>query len=174
MARTKTTSASSAAKDKDRGKEPEKDKSKDKNGSKRSAQPDSHPSPRKRGRAGGASFSDARNEALDEAQELVSAVETERTPAPSPPPPPCASAADHAKAQELNALREVAAKAAADLARVTQELEREKKRNNAVTPVTSPRMQPLQRQRSLQRQFKGRRYCLMYKTLQLALCIITL
>ncbi len=41
----------------------------------------------------------------------------------------------------MNALREVAAKVAADLARVTHELEREKKRNNAskaLTSVTSP------------------------------------
>ncbi len=90
--------------------------------------------PPKKGRAGGASSSDARTDALDEAQALVEAVETEHTPPPSqppPPPPPHASAAVHAKAQELNTLRDVAAKAAADLARVTQELEREKKRNNA-------------------------------------------
>ncbi len=42
---------------------------------------------------------------------------------------------------ELNTLREVAAKAATDLAHVTQKLEKQKKRNNAskaATPVTSP------------------------------------
>ncbi len=82
-----TESASSAAKDKDKGKEPvkekEKDKSKDKN--KRpapSGQPDSQLSPRKRGRAANACSSEARNDAIEEAQAMVEAVENEPTPPP--------------------------------------------------------------------------------------------
>ncbi len=142
MARTQTGSASSA-KEKEKGKEPakEKDKSKDKNVSKRpapSGQPESEQSPRKRGSAADAATdAQARQDAIDEAQAMVEAVDNQPTPPPSPPPP-LASTADRAKAVEMNALREVAAKAAADLARVTQELERERKRNNAskaVSPV---------------------------------------
>jgi hypothetical protein len=83
-------------------------------------------------RGGGAfSVADARSDAVEEVRDLVEAVEIEPTPPPSPLKPR-ASAADRARAVTvpvvLNTLREAAAKAAADLARVTQELEKDRKR----------------------------------------------
>ena len=89
----------------------------------------------------------------ERAKETAAAVENDPTPPPSPSPqktarsaaqavrPDRATAADRASANEANALRATAAKAAAELARVTAELEREKRKNlasKAATPVTSP------------------------------------
>jgi hypothetical protein len=95
---------------------------------------------------------EARIDALAEATKMSQAVENHDAPTPPSSPPRTdrperaeradrATAADRARALETNALREAAAKAAADLARVMVELDTEKKENHAskaATPVTSP------------------------------------
>ncbi len=145
------------SKDREKGKEAKKGAAGDKSRYKsKCAAPESASSPNgKRARgAAGTLAEDAHSDALAEAAELSQAVENAPAPPPSPPRTDrverperadCATAADRARALETSALRDaaakLAAKAAADLARVMVELDKEKKKNHAAkaaTPVTSP------------------------------------
>jgi hypothetical protein len=82
---------------------------------------------------------DAAADARAEAEQLLEAVDTQGADPTPPPSPPRATAADRAKALEFNKMKEAADKAAAELARVTKELENEKRKNMVTKdPVHQP------------------------------------
>ena len=82
---------------------------------------------------------DAAADARAEADQMLEAVGTQENEPTPPSSPPRATAADREKALEFNKMKEAADKAAEELARVTQELEKEKRKNMVTKdPVHQP------------------------------------